>query len=99
MNIYRGCTHGYIYCDSRSTRYGMTHPFEDVMVKENAPGLLEETLRSKRKKMMIFPDNQRLMAIFRKICHENDIMYNKEEIFDYLAKYEGKAEIQQLTLF
>ena len=29
MNIYRGCTHGCIYCDSRSRCYGFTHPFED----------------------------------------------------------------------
>ena len=53
MNIYRGCTHGCIYCDSRSTCYGFTHPFEDIEVKQNAPELLEKALRSKRKKCMI----------------------------------------------
>lgn len=53
MNIYRGCTHGCIYCDSRSTCYHFTHPFEDVEVKQNAPELLEKELRSKRKKCMI----------------------------------------------
>lgn len=53
MNIYRGCTHGCIYCDSRSKCYGFTHPFEDVEVKQNAPFLLEQKLRSKRKKCMI----------------------------------------------
>lgn len=53
MNIYRGCLHGCIYCDSRSTIYGMNHPFEDVEVKINAPELLEKALRSKRKKCMI----------------------------------------------
>lgn len=53
MNIYRGCTHGCIYCDSRSKCYGMTHDFEDVEVKRNAPELLEKSLRSKRKKCMI----------------------------------------------
>lgn len=53
MNIYRGCTHGCIYCDSRSTCYGMTHDFEDMEVKQNAPELLEIALRSKRKKCMI----------------------------------------------
>ena len=40
MNIYRGCTHGCIYCDSRSVCYNMDHDFEDVLVKENAPRLL-----------------------------------------------------------
>ena len=36
MNLYRGCTHGCIYCDSRSKCYHMEHAFEDVEVKENA---------------------------------------------------------------
>lgn len=53
MNIYRGCTHGCIYCDSRSKCYQMDFPFEDVEVKVNAPQLLEKALRSKRKKCMI----------------------------------------------
>ena len=53
MNIYRGCTHGCIYCDARSNCYQMGFPFEDVEVKENAPQLLENALRSRRKKCMI----------------------------------------------
>lgn len=53
MNIYRGCQHGCIYCDARSTCYQMKHDFEDIEVKENAPELLEAALRSKRKKCMI----------------------------------------------
>ncbi|MBO6208785.1 MAG: radical SAM protein [Lachnospiraceae bacterium] len=53
MNIYRGCSHGCIYCDSRSKCYRFTHPFEDIEVKRNAPELLEKALKSKRKKCMI----------------------------------------------
>ena len=53
MNIYRGCSHGCIYCDSRSRCYQFTHPFEDIEVKQNAPELLEKALTSKRKKCMI----------------------------------------------
>ena len=53
MNIYRGCSHGCIYCDSRSRCYQFTHPFEDIEVKQNAPNLLEKALKSKRKKCMI----------------------------------------------
>ncbi len=53
MNIYRGCTHGCVYCDSRSRCYQFTHPFEDVEVKQNAPELLERALRTKREKCMI----------------------------------------------
>ncbi len=53
MNLYRGCSHGCIYCDSRSKCYGMEHDFEDIEVKSNASELLEAALRKKRKKCMI----------------------------------------------
>ena len=53
MNVYRGCTHGCIYCDSRSVCYHMEHAFEDIEVKQNAPELLEKALRAKRRKCMI----------------------------------------------
>ena len=53
MNLYRGCTHGCIYCDSRSACYGMTYTFEDVGVKRCAPQLLEQALHKKRGRCMI----------------------------------------------
>lgn len=53
MNVYRGCTHGCVYCDSRSRCYQFTHDFEDIEVKRNAPELLERALRSRRKPCMI----------------------------------------------
>lgn len=53
MNLYRGCTHGCIYCDSRSTCYQMNHAFEDIEVKRNALTLLEDALKRKRKKCVI----------------------------------------------
>ena len=53
MNIYRGCSHGCIYCDSRSKCYRINHKFEDIEVKENALELLKDALRRKRKKCMI----------------------------------------------
>ena len=53
MNIYRGCTHGCIYCDARSDCYNMTHDFEDIEVKQNAPQLLEQALKAKRRRCMI----------------------------------------------
>lgn len=53
MNLYRGCTHGCIYCDARSKCYQMEHEFEDIEVKSNALELLEKTLSRKRKKCMI----------------------------------------------
>ena len=53
MNIYRGCLHGCIYCDSRSLCYQMNHKFEDIEVKANAVELLENALRRRRNKCMI----------------------------------------------
>lgn len=53
MNLYRGCSHGCIYCDSRSKCYHIEHDFEDIEVKENAIELLEDALKRKRKKCMI----------------------------------------------
>ena len=53
MNLYRGCRHGCIYCDSRSACYRMEHPFEDIEVKQNALTLLEDALRRKRRPCMI----------------------------------------------
>ena len=82
MNIYRGCTHGCIYCDSRSRCYQFTHPFEDIEVKQNAPELLEKVLKPKRKKCMIgtgamsdpymhFEENLRLTRRCLEIILEN----------------------------
>lgn len=53
MNLYRGCQHGCIYCDSRSRCYHMEHAFEDIEVKENALALLEQALRRKRAPCML----------------------------------------------
>lgn len=53
MNLYRGCSHGCIYCDSRSKCYHIEHAFEDIEVKENAIDLLAYALMHKRKKCMI----------------------------------------------
>ncbi len=52
MNLYRGCTHGCIYCDSRSKIYNMNHKFEDVEVKQNALELLKKELLKRPKSMI-----------------------------------------------
>lgn len=53
MNVYRGCTHGCIYCDSRSECYQFDHPFEDIAVKENAAELLDAALSRKRQPCVV----------------------------------------------
>jgi DNA repair photolyase len=52
MNIYRGCCHGCIYCDSRSDCYQIKD-FDVVRVKENAIDILNNELKSKRKKGVV----------------------------------------------
>ncbi|MDR2359909.1 MAG: radical SAM protein [Oscillospiraceae bacterium] len=49
MNLYRGCTHGCIYCDARSKCYQITHDFEDIEVKRNAAEILEAQLLRRRR--------------------------------------------------
>ena len=49
MNLYRGCEHRCIYCDSRSECYGIEN-FHDLTVKKNAVELLRKELAAKRKK-------------------------------------------------
>ncbi len=49
MNLYRGCQHQCIYCDSRSACYRIEN-FADILIKENAIDLLTKELRNKRKK-------------------------------------------------
>jgi DNA repair photolyase len=53
MNIYRGCTHGCIYCDSRSDCYQMKHDFEDIEVKRRAAEILESQLARRRRPCII----------------------------------------------
>lgn len=52
MNIYKGCCHGCIYCDSRSEIYGVKD-FDTVRIKENAIDILDSELRTKRKKGVV----------------------------------------------
>jgi DNA repair photolyase len=47
MNIYKGCCHGCIYCDSRSDCYKVEN-FDQVRAKENAIAIIEQELRTKR---------------------------------------------------
>lgn len=48
MNIYKGCSHGCIYCDSRSDCYHVEN-FDEVRAKDNALAIIANELKSKRK--------------------------------------------------
>lgn len=52
MNLYRGCNHGCIYCDSRSLCYQLKD-FDTVRVKENALEMLRQELAAKRKRGVV----------------------------------------------
>ncbi len=52
MNIYKGCCHGCIYCDSRSDCYGIGD-FDRVRAKENALMIIRDDLRRKVKKGIV----------------------------------------------
>lgn len=100
MNLYRGCSHGCIYCDSRSNCYHMEHAFEDIEVKENAIELLEKALKHKRKKCMIGTGamTDPYMHLFHKKCEQYGIIHNNEQIFSYLQNFEVKDAEKQLSL-
>lgn len=53
LNLFRGCTHGCIYCDSRSECYQINHKFEDIEVKANALEIFERELQRRRNPCMI----------------------------------------------
>ena len=89
MNIYRGCTHGCIYCDSRSDCYGFDHRFEDIAVKQNAPELLEDALKRKRKPCMIGTG-----AMCDPYMHCEESLGYTRKCLDIIDKYECGVAIQ-----
>ena len=89
MNIYRGCTHGCVYCDSRSKCYQFTHAFEDIEVKQNAPQLLEAALKSKRKKCMIGTG-----AMSDPYMHCEEKLQLTRKCLEIISKYEFGLAIQ-----
>ena len=89
INIYRGCSHGCIYCDSRSKCYGFTHKFEDIEVKENAPELLEQALKSKRKRCMIGTG-----AMCDPYLHAEETLGLTRKCLSLIDKYEYGVAIQ-----
>lgn len=52
INLYKGCCHGCIYCDSRSSCYGIEN-FDQVRTKKDALKILENELRRKRIKGVV----------------------------------------------
>ncbi|WP_160684050.1 radical SAM protein [Clostridium sp. C2-6-12] len=89
MNIYRGCTHGCIYCDARSLCYGMDHMFEDIEIKANVLQLLEDALKRKRKKCMIGTG-----AMSDPYIHLDEKLQNTRKCLEIIDKYGFGLAIQ-----
>ena len=68
MNLYRGCSHGCIYCDARSTCYQMKHDFEDIEVKERYIARYGNAYE------ILSPDNRQLMEVFKQVCGVHGIV-------------------------
>jgi DNA repair photolyase len=75
VNLYRGCTHGCIYCDSRSVVYGIGE-FEDIGVKIDAITTLRNELSRRRKKGMIYTGSMcdPYIPLESKLCLTQDML-------------------------
>ncbi len=93
MNIYRGCSHGCIYCDSRSKCYQMDHPFEDIEIKQNAAELLENALRRKQKKCMIATG-----SMSDPYLHIEEKLKRTRKCLELIAKYGFGVAIQTKSI-
>ena len=89
MNLYRGCTHGCIYCDSRSECYQMKHDFEDIEVKNNAAQILEKQLVKKRVPCMIGTG-----AMCDPYIHLEEELHVTRQCLDVIEKYDFGLAIQ-----
>ena len=89
MNLYRGCTHGCIYCDSRSRCYHMDHDFEDIEVKENAIELLEKAYANRK------ADDEKAHKIFIKVETERILLF-WESIIEEVPADERNAMRQRI---
>jgi DNA repair photolyase len=89
MNIYRGCSHGCIYCDTRSKCYNFEHDIEDIEIKTNAANLLEKKLSSKRRKCMISTG-----AMTDPYIHLEDEIGNTRKCLEIIYKYGFGLAIQ-----
>jgi DNA repair photolyase len=64
------------------------------------PGLRQQYQAKYGNSYIIMSDrNEKLMAVFKRICHENNIVCNKDELFEYLHTFEDKNKVEQLGLF
>ena len=89
MNIYRGCTHGCIYCDSRSKCYNMQHEFTDVEIKKDAAKKLEFELIKKGSPIQIGTGSMSDPYIH----YEEKLQYTRE-CLKVISKYHCGVSIQ-----
>jgi DNA repair photolyase len=67
---------------------------------EHFPGMKQKYIRTFGNNYSCnSPNNSRLTEIFKDVCRKHNILYKSDDVFAYLAKFEDKAQRQQLTLF
>ena len=84
MNLYRGCSHGCIYCDSRSSCYRVDD-FEQIKAKENALQIVRDDLRRKVKKGVVGTGAMSCLLYTspaRSTVHIDMVQYNPTITFD-----------------
>ena len=84
MNIYKGCSHGCIYCDSRSECYRVDN-FDRVRAKKNALSIIERELKARE-----------LWNLFQCKCTQYSILYKMDDI---IRGYKDLYTNIQLSLF
>ena len=87
MNLYRGCTHGCIYCDARSRCYQMNEQLDAKL-----PGMKERYHKTYGYAYEILsPNGRELWSVFSDFCKKHGMMYKEDAIFTYLNTYEEKG--------
>lgn len=107
MNLFRGCTRGCIYCDSRSNCYRMGLTLRDgnreyfySQLDKKFPKLKERYIREYGNNYVANSGNdKKLMGLFHEFCERNGIVHDNEAIFNHLNLFEGKDISRQLSFF
>lgn len=93
MNLYRGCNHGCIYCDSRSEKYRIEN-FDRVRIKKDCILTLERELRKKKEKGVVgigaMSDSYNKFEKEHKITRQALELLNK---YNYGVSLETKSDL------
>lgn len=91
LNVYNGCEHGCIYCDSRSAKYHLPFNFEEeIIVKENISQLLEDKIKNARK---LLPDVIGISGSSDAYHPAETQYFNTQKCLDVIKKWQFPVHI------